>query len=477
MRPRMKPFVEVKAEQAPVLGRRDVFDHAVIYTPRCMPKRGYSHHLGADSSKTGMSRIDWVYSTLPVNIALGPIGTFVQLYLLRLDGVQAGTVWVAAAVTAFNAVSIPAAIIWGFTTDRLHKRKIIIVVSYLVTALFLFSFFFADSNSGIVLVYSLVSFISAASATPLNLLIMENEKKNRWATGFARLSLMSTVGSTIGYVLSSLWVQFLPVLWLVVPFGMLSVVSTVMSMTMIREPEFTFEKEVVVMQKSGFFQRLTASPLLFLSIPRPSDFRRLFKGIRNELTRYVPLLYLSIILFYLGSGIFNTSFVPALSSHSLTESQIYALSVAALVAQIFAFRYAGRYIENRSLGTVAVQMLLLRGGCYALIGVASALIPSALFGVPTLLLYPISSGIAYGIYYTASNTLIFNSIHGNNHGSSLGVYSAVVGISTTVGSSLSGFTSLYLGFDITFITGGLLLIAAAGVTWKLPLDKPVEPRS
>ncbi len=433
--------------------------------------------MGADSGRTGIRRLDWVYSTLPVNIALGPIGTFVQLYLLKLDGVQAGTAWVAAAVTAFNAVSIPAAIIWGFTTDKLRKRKLIIVVSYLVTALFLFSFFFAGSNSGIVLVYSLVSFISAASATPLNLLIMENEKKNRWAAGFARLSLMSTVGSTVGYVLSSLWVQFLPVIWLVIPFGVLSLVSTVMSVVTIREPEFTFEKEVVAMQKPGFFQRLTASPLLFLNIPRLSDFRRLFKGMRNELTSYVPLLYLSIILFYFGSGIFNTSFVPALSSHSLTESQIYALSVAALVAQMFAFRYAGRYMENRSLGGVAMQMLLVRGGCYALIGIAATLVPGALFGIPVLLLYPISSGIAYGVYYTASNTLIFNSIHGNNHGSSLGVYSAVVGISTTVGSSVSGFTSLYLGFDFTFVIGGALLIAAAWVTWKLPRDKPTESKS
>lgn len=429
--------------------------------------------MGADS-KTGITRLDWVYSTLPVNIALGPVGTFVQLYLLKLDGVQAGTVWVAVAVTAFNAVSIPAAIIWGFATDRLHKRKIIIVTSYLITALFLLSFFFADSNSAIVFVYSLVSFVSAASATPLNLLIMENEKKNRWAAGFARLSLMSTVGSTVGYVLSSLWAQFLPVIWLVVPFGVLSLVSTLMAVVTIREPEFTFEKEVVAMQKPGFFQRLTASPLLFLSIPRLSDFRRLFKGIRNELTSYVPLLYLSIVLFYLGSGIFNTSFVPGLSSHSLTESQIYALSVAALVAQMFAFRYAGRYIENRSLNGVATQMLLVRGGSYALMGIASALIPGVLFGIPVLLLYPVSSGIAYGVYYTASNTLIFNSIHGNNHGSSLGVYSAVVGISTTVGSLLSGFTSIYLGFDFTFVAGGLLLMIAAWVTLKLPRDKPAE---
>jgi len=428
-------------------------------------------HLTANSGNVKPKRIDWVYSTLPINIALGPIGTFVQLYLLQLNGVQVGTVYVAVAVTAFNAVSIPAAIVWGAATDRLRKRKLVIVISYAVTTIFLLSFFLTNSNSGIILVYSLVSFISAASATPLNLLIMETEQKSKWASGFARLSLMTSVGSTIGFVVSSIWVQYLPVNWLVIPLGMLSLVSVMMSVILVKEPTFVFEKEVVLMQKPGFFQRLLAFPLIFLNIPRLSDFRRLFKGIRNELTSYVPLLYLSIILFYLGSGIFNTSLVPAFSAHSLTESQIYAVSVAALVAQILAFRYAGRYLANRSLTGTAVQSLLLRGGSYALLGVASVLVAGRVFLIPSLILYPLSSGIAYGIYYTASNTMIFNSIRGNNHGSTLGVYSAVVGLSTTLGSVASGFTSHYLGFDVTFVLAGGLLIVAAVITSRLSHGK------
>lgn len=427
-----------------------------------------------EQSRVRPRRLDWVYATLPVNVALGPVGTFVQLYLLQLDGVQAGTVYVAAAVTAFNAVSIPAAIIWGFATDRLHKRKLVIVVSYAVTTVFLFSFFFTGSNSGIIAVYSLVSFISAASATPLNLLIMESEQKSRWASGFARLSLVSSIGSTAGYVLCSVWVQFLPVIWLVVPFGLLSLVSVAMSVVLVKEPPFTFEGEVAVLQKPGFLQRLVAFPLIFLNIPRLSDFRRLFNGLRNELTSYLPLLYLSIILFYLGSGIFNTSFVPALSYHSLTESEVYAVNVAALVAQILAFRYAGRYIANRSLAGVSMQTLLLRGGAYVAMGVASFLIPGVLYTIPVLILYPVSSGIAYGIYYTASNTMIFNSVRGSHQGSSLGVYSAVVGISTTFGSVASGLTSTYLGFDFTFVIGGACLVAAAWIVSTLSHGRPSE---
>jgi MFS family permease len=418
---------------------------------------------------TGVSgrKISWVYCILPVNIALGPIGTFVQLYLLQVGGIHAGTVYVAAAVTAFNAVSIPAAVIWGVVTDKVHGRKVVIVISYLLTTVFLFTFLFTGSVSGTILVYSLVSFASSASATPLDLLVMETEPKNRWASGFARLSLVSSVGVTVGYVLSSLWAQFLPFELLLIPLGILSAVSVIMSQLLIREPAITLEREVAVIDRPlPLPQRLLAVPLIFLKIPRLYDFRSIFRGLRSELTSYVPLLYISIVCFYLSSGIFNTSFVPVLTSHALSESQVYLVNVAAMVAQIIAFRYAGPYIAKRSLTKVAVQSLIMRGACYALLGVA-AFVPGALFIIPALIFFPLSSGIAYGLYYTASNTMIFRSIRGRNNGSSLGVYSAVVGISITIGSLMSGFTSVYLGFQTTFVIAGGILALAAFITARL----------
>ncbi len=430
--------------------------------------------MSTTASTVQRKRIDWVYSTLPVNIALGPIGTFVQLYLLQTNGVQTGTAYVTVAQTLFYLIGIPAAIVWGYATDRLRRRKLIIVTSYSITTVYLFSFFFATSTSSIIFVYALVSFISSASATPLNLLIIETEPKNRWATRFARLSLISTVGGILGYALSAFWVQLLPhsIIWLTVPLGMLSLISAASSAVLVQEPTFVFEKEIVVMQRPGFLQRLYASPLIFLNVPRPSDFRRIFKGLRNELTSYVPLLYISIVTFYFSSGIFNTSIVPALTSHSLTESQVYVVSVIVLVAQVLSFQYAGRFLATRSLTRVAVQSLILRGASYVLLGVTSLLVAGSWFIVPTLILYPLASGVAFGFYYTASNTMIFNSIKGNNQGSSLGVYSAIVGLSTAVGSAVSGAVSIYLGFHITFVLAGALLGVAALITARLSGGRP-----
>jgi MFS family permease len=414
-------------------------------------------------------RISWVYATLSVNIALGPIGTFVQLYLLKLYGPQTGTVYVVLAVAAFNAVSIPAALIWGLATDRLHKRKILIVSSYLLTAVLLFSFLFTKTATGIITAYSLLSFVSSATATPLNLLIMETEPKNKWATGFAKLSLVSSIGAMLGYILSSFWAQYLPEQWLVIPLGILSLVSAVMAISLVPEPPFVFERELIGMHKT-LSQRLASYPLVFLKSPNLDDFRRVFKGLRNELTNYVPMLYISLILFYLGSGMFNTALVPSLTSpsHLLSGSDVYAINVVAMVAQILAFRYAGKYITaEKSLAMIATQSVALRGVCYALMGIAFVVFPGVLFLFPSLVLYTIAAGICYGIYYTTSNTMVFNSIVGRNHGSTLGVYSALVGIATTAGALLSAPTSLYLGFDITFLFAGGMLGLSALITLRL----------
>ncbi|MDA4116405.1 MAG: hypothetical protein OK442_07620, partial [Thaumarchaeota archaeon] len=62
----------------------------------------------------------WFYSQLPVDIAVGPVSTLIQLYILELHGT---VIDVGLAITLFNAVSIPAAVLWGFVTDRFQSRR------------------------------------------------------------------------------------------------------------------------------------------------------------------------------------------------------------------------------------------------------------------------------------------------------------------------------------------------------------------
>jgi MFS family permease len=413
-------------------------------------------------------KINWVYSVFPVALATGPLGTMIQLYLIELNGVTLGTIYSGLAIAIFNGVSIPAAIFWGFTTDRLHRRRGLIAASYALMAVVLVSFYFDRTTAGTIATYSIFSFVSVASATPLNLLIMETEEKGKWAGAFAKLSMMSSVGNVGGLILSTLWSEEFPLILLSVPLGFFALASAALSVVTISEPAFIFERESVAMRRSSFFSRLLTLPVFFIRAPKASDFTRVFRGLRSSLTSYVPLFYISTILFYLSSGLFNTSFVPAMSAFSLTEVEVFAVILVGMAAQTLAFQWAGPYVSAQSLVTTSAQGLLLRGWSYIVIGAAALLLTGPLFIVPALVMYPVAGGIAFAVYYTSSNTMMFNTVQRKNPGAALGVYSAVVGIATMGGSLASGFISVYLGFYTTFVLAGVLLFAAVWIVAHLP---------
>jgi MFS family permease len=411
----------------------------------------------------------WVDAILPFNIAFGPVSTLIQLLILNLQGTVLD---VSFAIALFSAVGVPAALFWGFVTDRFQRRKTIIVASYLASAAILASFLFASTSYLVSLLYAVFSFVTSASTTPLNLLIMETERKQKWATAFARFSMVTSIGQTVGLVFSVGWGLVFSLNYLVVPLSFLSVVSAALAVFMIKEPSVVFERQAIAMNKPSFFHRILAVPVFFLRVPRLNDFKRVFRDIKYELTRQVPILYFSIFMFYLAAGLFNTSLVPSLKANNVDNFLIFLVTTVAMLIQIISFRYAGPYIEKKSPVKASVGGLVLRSVCYGFLGVSLYIISGVWFLVPALIFYPIAGGIAYSVYYTASNTMVFNTLRGGRQGSSLGVYSALVGVATLVGSLVSGLTSFFLGFSVTFIIAAACLGVSAWLASLLQHTKP-----
>jgi len=399
-----------------------------------------------------INRTSWVNSVLPFNVAFGPVATLIQLLILNLHGT---VIDVGLALTFSSAVIVPAEVVWGFVTDRFPRRKPVIVIGYLATAGILVSFLFANTGYLVSLLYALFSLTSSAVTTPLNLLIMETERKQKWATAFARFSMISSLGQTVGLLLSVAWGLLFPLVYIVVPLAILSVISAVMSVLMIREPVVTLEQQLILVSKPSFLQRLQSFPF-FLRVPQLNDFRRVFRNLRCELTRQTPILYLSLFVFYFAAGLFNTSIVPSMQANNISSFLIFLTTAIVMLVQIVAFKYSGSYTE-RSLVKATVGSLVLRSACYGLLGVSLYVISGVWFLIPVLIFYPIAAGIAFSVYYTASNTMVFNTLGGRGRGYTLGVYSALVGIATLMGSLVSGFTSFFLGFSITFIIAAAFL--------------------
>jgi len=131
---------------------------------------------------------------------------------------------------------------------------------------------------------------------------------------------------------------------------------------------------------------------------------------------------------------------------------------------VIAFRYLGRRIQEKGVRRTAVQGLLLRALSYFAIAIGVLyLIGLPYLGV-ALVFYPLGAGIAYAAYYASSNVMIFNTLGRSNQGSSLGVFSALVGMATMLGSFASGLISFFVGYDATFIAAAIWLGFAAVLT-------------
>ncbi|MGB9959671.1 MAG: MFS transporter [Candidatus Bathyarchaeales archaeon] len=415
----------------------------------------------SNSSKASKS---WMNVILPFNMAVGPVGTFAQLYILELGG---SVVDVSLAVALYNLVSIPSLMLWGFVTDRVYKRRLMIIGSFLSTSLFLTLFFAANSTASVALLYALLALSTSASTTPLNLLIMETEKRHHWAAAFAKFSMLASAGQTLGLFFGVFWSFLLPLRYLSIPLSLLSFTSTCLAVVLIKEPPVIFERRAVVMNVHSFSERLKAAPYMFLRVPRVSDFKRLFRTLKYELTGHVPILYLSIFLFYISSGLFNTSLIPSLQSKNFSNLIIFSVTTTTMIAQMFSFKYAGSYVEGKNPLKATVEGLILRSACYGLLGISVYLTSGGLLLALTLLLYPLAGGLAYAIYYTASNIAVFQVLDDRHQGASLGVYSALVGFAMVAGSFTSGFISFYIGFHITFIIASICLVLSAILVHKL----------
>jgi MFS family permease len=210
---------------------------------------------------TSNKKTAWLQSVLPYSVALGPVSTIIQLLILDLQGT---VIDVGIALTIYNIITIPASIFWGFITDRFNKRKPLILLSYILTAGVLLAFFFAATVYSLSLLYGVFSLATTASTTPLNLLVMEAQRKKKWANSFARLSMMTSIGQTAGLILSMIWTSIYQLSYLVIALAVLSLVSAALSQIMIKEPAIAFERQVIAMTKVSLFERLKMVPHFFL---------------------------------------------------------------------------------------------------------------------------------------------------------------------------------------------------------------------
>ncbi|MEM4589190.1 MAG: MFS transporter, partial [Thermoplasmata archaeon] len=103
------------------------------------------------------------------------------------------------------------------------------------------------------------------------------------------------------------------------------------------------------------------------------------------------------------------------------------------------------------------KSIILRGSSYIMIGLIFLLFPFMVL-YTNLIIYPLAAGIAFSIFYTVSNVIVFESIGNKARGRMLGLYTSLIQIGVLIGAVFSGFISYYLGYWLDFVIAGIFVI-------------------
>jgi MFS family permease len=394
---------------------------------------------------------------VPFNAALSALSTFVPLQILALGG---NVVDVGLAIVAYNLAVIPAPIIWGYVSDVTGSRRRLIVASSLLLFGACIGLFLSNSIIGILLFYAVVAHSAGMIAPPVNLLLMEKLPKDEWDRGYSSLNWYTFVGQIIGTAAGVPWVNLLPLHSFTLACSFMAALAAASSFILVHDAKVLMERRALLLTPQGFLSRLGQLPLIFLKVPRTSDFKALVKSARRSLTRDLPVIFAASLLFSASANLFFTSYTPFLKKNSVSDSlvffvQVYILSVNAVVTRLLIRRVSGRVSHS-----TASQALLFRA-VGMMLAAAFAIFIAGHYVVYTTLVVFGMMGAAFVFINVNLNTLLFRSLPRSGQGGILGAWSALNAVALLAGALASGYVSYYLGYSITFFLSGVLILLSS----------------
>lgn len=376
------------------------------------------------------------------------------LYVLQLGGsvIDVGNV---AAVG--NAALIPGSLIWGRVADFYGARRMILVVSFAgLTGIFVLMYL-ANSLIAVLLLYAVFSFLIAAIAPVVNLLVMETFTKQMWSRMFARTSFFITVGLVLGTFPGIFWTRQLdlPLRSYLILCIALSIPSVILAIKLIPEPRITFERSILPTSPGSMLLRLLSVPLLFVKFPTASDFNSFWKLIRGGIDRELPLLYTVMFLFFTSASMFFTQYPALLKQRGISDDEVFLSFFYVFLVNAVSFPIAGKLAQVGKETKVSTAAMALRIAAILLASAIAYFADGPLLPA-TFVIFTLMS-ISFTFSNTANSTLFFNTLGAEKQGELLGVYSALTGVGLFLGSLASGYVSFGYGFGANFVLAALLL--------------------
>ncbi len=395
----------------------------------------------------------WMYTILPISAISGGLSVILPLYILLLKG----TVFdVAMAITLFELISIPASLLWGDLTDKLDKTKLFILISIIGLFPVLIIFYLLEFVPVIETFYGIYAFIATASSPAINILIMSNRRSRTLPRYFSRYSVLAIIGSLAG-MLPGLFIgdgfvkQYLLILLLI------NVISLVMAVFLINADKRTPKKDHAKTVKKSFaiLNMLSKTPYILTG---HALIDRIHSGMKDSKKRNIYVLLTAIALFNAGLYLFNSSYIPYLSEHSINYTGIFAINIINNAAQLGVYVLVLSFISKIMLERSYRISTLARGASY-IMAVMPLFIVQRYFFSLNLLSYLVS-GLAYALWNISSSVLLYTEIKNMHKGHYIGLWTAILGLSAVIGAFLSGIISSTIGYVETFASATVIIFCS-----------------
>ncbi|MFB5613425.1 MAG: MFS transporter, partial [Nitrosarchaeum sp.] len=198
---------------------------------------------------------------------------------------------------------------------------------------------------------------------------------------------------------------------------------------------------------------------IFTKIPHPHDFKPIITIFQRKMSHEIGVLFLTNFLFYFGSNIFFTAFIPFLKKYNFSNSEVFLVYMIQTMVLLTIFFFVPRVIakitEERATQVSYVPRILG-------IIIAGSLIPITI-GMNSLVMAVIASCLmvsAFSIFSVSNSLIIFKTIPKGFEGTYLGVNSFMIGVGVFLGALTAGYVSNAISYTASFTIAISILLAS-----------------
>jgi MFS family permease len=402
----------------------------------------------------------WYWSMLPYSIVMGMMTPLILVYLM--DVIGGGVLESSWAVLAMAIGSVPGAVLWGYLSDRLQRRKEILIIGFVGSGITTLCMYLTRSLEPYLLLIVIFGFLSNAAAPVGPTLVIESTKKEHWAEHLGKFNAICSAGHLTGTLTGFLWLLMFPegLAWLFILCFFLGLLSARLAQSWITEPKEKMKEmpHFAHHQHVWIIERLRFVPASLFHTPHVFQHMR---DIKIHVNKRVIGFTLAVFLAFLGFTAFY-AILPAFMvlDAKIDSSFVFLVFMAQSLASLIVHIPVGKWIDRHGYripiagSTFGRAVLFAVGFPFAplLVGFGfSAFL--AFFGLNFI------SGILWSLFSIASVAAMSALVPREGRSSALGVYTSMQGLGTLIGSLVMGFIASGFGYAVAFAAIGVVIVS------------------